>query len=118
MLGAAVDLADREGIDAVSMRRLGQELGIEAMSLYTHIRGKEDLLDGMVDTVVAEIPSRHRRAGLADHPPPVDPRRTDRDAPPPVGGTHHRDEERSGPATLGYMEAVTRSSATVASRST
>ena len=38
------------------MRRLGQELGIEAMSLYTHIRGKEDLLDGMVDAVVAEIP--------------------------------------------------------------
>ena len=56
MLEAAVDLADREGIDAVSMRRLGQELGIEAMSLYTHIRGKEDLLDGIVDVVVAEIP--------------------------------------------------------------
>ena len=56
VLEAAVDLADREGIDAVSMRRLGQELGIEAMSLYTHIRGKEDLLDGMVDVVVAEIP--------------------------------------------------------------
>ena len=56
MLGSAVGLADREGIDAVSMRRLGQELGIEAMSLYTHIRGKEDLLDGMVDMVVAEIP--------------------------------------------------------------
>ena len=56
VLEAAVGLADREGIDAVSMRRLGQELGIEAMSLYTHIRGKEDLLDGMVDMVVAEIP--------------------------------------------------------------
>jgi len=56
VLGSAVGLADREGIDAVSMRRLGQELGIEAMSLYTHIRGKEDLLDGMVDMVVAEIP--------------------------------------------------------------
>ncbi len=55
VLQAAVDLADREGIDAVSMRRLGQELGVEAMSLYTHVRGKEDLLDGMVDTVVAEI---------------------------------------------------------------
>jgi len=56
VLESAVGLADREGIDAVSMRRLGQELGIEAMSLYTHIRGKEDLLDGMVDMVVAEIP--------------------------------------------------------------
>src|SRR3954463_5653989 len=55
VLEAAVELADREDIDAVSMRRLGQELGIEAMSLYTHIRGKDDLLDGMVDAVVAEI---------------------------------------------------------------
>jgi AcrR family transcriptional regulator len=55
VLQAAVELADREGIDAVSMRRLGQELGIEAMSLYTHVRGKDDLLDGMVDAVVAEI---------------------------------------------------------------
>lgn len=57
VLAAAVDLADREGIGAVSMRRLGQELGIEAMSLYTHVRSKEDLLDGMVDRVMAEVPS-------------------------------------------------------------
>ena len=56
VLRAAVELADRDGIDAVSMRKLGQELGIEAMSLYTHIRGKDDLLDGMVDVVVGEIP--------------------------------------------------------------
>jgi AcrR family transcriptional regulator len=56
VLETAVGLADREGIDSVSMRRLGQELGVEAMSLYTHIRGKEDLLDGMVDVVVGEIP--------------------------------------------------------------
>jgi AcrR family transcriptional regulator len=56
VLAAAVDLADREGIEAVSMRRLGQEVGVEAMSLYTHVRGKDDLLDGMVETVVAEIP--------------------------------------------------------------
>ena len=57
VLAAAVLLADREGIGAVSMRRLGQELGIEAMSLYTHVRSKEDLLDGMVDLVMAEVPS-------------------------------------------------------------
>jgi AcrR family transcriptional regulator len=56
VLRAAVELADREGIGAVSMRRLGQELGVEAMSLYTHVRSKEDLLDGMVDLVVAEVP--------------------------------------------------------------
>ena len=70
VLEAAVDLADREGIDAVSMRRLGQELGIEAMSLYTHVRGKDDLLDGMVDAVVArdhrstrQVPTGGRRSG-------------------------------------------------------
>jgi AcrR family transcriptional regulator len=56
VVAAAVDLADREGIGSVSMRKLGQELGIEAMSLYTHVRGKEDLLDGMIEAVMAEIP--------------------------------------------------------------
>ena len=50
-----MDLADREGVDAVSMRRLAQELGVEAMSLYTHVRGKDDLLDGMADAVVARV---------------------------------------------------------------
>ena len=56
VLKAAVGLADREGIDSVSMRRLGTELGIEAMSLYTHVRGKDDLLDGMIELVIGEIP--------------------------------------------------------------
>jgi AcrR family transcriptional regulator len=58
VLEAAVALADRHGIEGVSMRRLGQELGIEAMSLYTHVRNKEDLLDGMVDVVMAEVAPR------------------------------------------------------------
>ena len=56
VLKAAVRLADREGIEAVSMRRLGTELGIEAMSLYTHVRGKDDLLNGMIELVIREIP--------------------------------------------------------------
>ena len=56
VLRAAVRLADREGIEAVSMRRLGSELGIEAMSLYTHVRDKDDLLDGMLELVIREIP--------------------------------------------------------------
>jgi AcrR family transcriptional regulator len=55
VLGAAIELADREGVEAVSMRRLGQELGVEAMSLYTHVRSKDDLLAGMADVVVAEV---------------------------------------------------------------
>jgi len=56
VLTAAIALADRDGIESISMRRLAQELGIEAMSLYTHVRNKEDLLDGMVDAVIGMIP--------------------------------------------------------------
>jgi AcrR family transcriptional regulator len=55
VLAAAIELADREGIDALSMRRLGQSLGVEAMALYRHVRDKDDLLDGVVEAVVAGI---------------------------------------------------------------
>jgi AcrR family transcriptional regulator len=61
VLEAAVDLADRHGIESLSMRRLGQELGIEAMSLYTHVRSKDDLLAGMVEVVIGEIPNRRQQ---------------------------------------------------------
>jgi AcrR family transcriptional regulator len=56
VLAAAIRSADRDGIEAISMRRLAQELGVEAMSLYTHVRNKDDLLDGMVDALAGEIP--------------------------------------------------------------
>ncbi len=52
---AAMDLADESGIESVTMRELGRRLGVEAASLYNHVAGKDDLLDGMVDLVVAEI---------------------------------------------------------------
>jgi len=55
VLVAAIELADREGIDALSMRRLGQELSVEAMALYNHVANKDDLLNGMVDVVVGEV---------------------------------------------------------------
>jgi len=55
VLRAAVALADRSGIEALTMRRLGQELGVEAMSLYKHVANKDDVLDGIVDLVVADI---------------------------------------------------------------
>lgn len=55
VLEQAVVLADKEGIEALSMRKLGQALGVEAMSLYNHVRNKEDMLDGMVDVVFSEI---------------------------------------------------------------
>lgn len=55
VLRAAVDLADREGIEALSMRRLGQQLGVEAMSLYNHVANKADLLVGIADIAGSEI---------------------------------------------------------------
>lgn len=83
VVAAGVKLADESGIGALSMRKLGERLGVEAMSLYKHVANKDDLLDGMVDGVFAEIelPSgqpdwkaamRHRavsvRAALKRHP--------------------------------------------------
>jgi AcrR family transcriptional regulator len=55
VLRAAVALADREGVGSLSMRRLAKQLGVEAMSLYHHVAGKQALLDGMVDLVFGEI---------------------------------------------------------------
>ncbi len=55
VLQAALTLADKEGIEALSMRRLGEELGVEAMSLYKHAANKDDILDGIVDLVAGEI---------------------------------------------------------------
>ena len=52
---AAIRLADKSGLDAVSMRKLGLLLRVEAMSLYKHVKDKDDLLDGMVDLVFSEI---------------------------------------------------------------
>jgi AcrR family transcriptional regulator len=58
ILTAAVGLADEHGLEAVSMRQVGDSLGFEAMSLYRHVRNKDDLLDGMVETIVARFPAR------------------------------------------------------------
>jgi AcrR family transcriptional regulator len=55
VLRAALDLADEGGIDSLTMRRLGQALQVEAMSLYNHVAGKDDILDGIVDLVFSEI---------------------------------------------------------------
>ena len=54
VLHAAIELADAAGVEALTMRRLGEHLGVEAMSLYRHVANKEDLLDGMLDLVLAE----------------------------------------------------------------
>src|SRR2546428_8965153 len=55
VLRTAMALADQGGIDSLSMRKLAQELGVEAMSLYHYVSSKDDILDGIVEIVVAEI---------------------------------------------------------------
>ncbi|WP_055601450.1 TetR/AcrR family transcriptional regulator C-terminal domain-containing protein [Streptomyces aureus] len=54
VLEAALRLVDQEGLDALSMRRLGAELGVEAMTVYHHVPNKSALLDGVIEQVVAE----------------------------------------------------------------
>jgi AcrR family transcriptional regulator len=54
ILHAALELADKRGIESLTMRKLGQELGFEAMSLYNHVANKEDVFDGILDLVLAE----------------------------------------------------------------
>ena len=60
VLEEAVRFADREGLEALTMRKLGAELGVEAMSLYNHVPNKGALLDGMVEVLLGEleIPAR------------------------------------------------------------
>jgi AcrR family transcriptional regulator len=55
VLGAALELADRDGLAALTMRRLADDLGVEAMSIYYHLPNKEAILDGLVEVVFGEI---------------------------------------------------------------
>ena len=108
MLRAAIALADEGGIESLSMRKLGQELGVEAMSLYNHVANKDDLLDGIVDAVTSEIevPSGERRLEGGD-PPDRDlvPRRVPA---PPLGVQPDDAQARASPERMRCMEAVLR----------
>uniref|UniRef100_UPI003298E6BA TetR family transcriptional regulator n=1 Tax=Salmonella enterica TaxID=28901 RepID=UPI003298E6BA len=55
VLACAMDLADAEGISAITMRRVAADLGVEALSLSHHVPGKEGLLDGLAESVLVEI---------------------------------------------------------------
>ena len=68
ILAAALELVDEQGIDALSMRKLGQSLGYEAMSLYNHVANKDDLLDGILDLVLAEMEPPDPAGGLPRDP--------------------------------------------------
>jgi AcrR family transcriptional regulator len=69
VLDAAVALADVRGVESVTMRRLAQALGVEAMSLYHHVANKDAVIDGMVEVVVDEI---NEAVSAVDSPSPVD----------------------------------------------
>lgn len=107
VLQSALGLADREGLDALSMRRLGQTLKVEAMSLYNHVSSKDDLLDGIVDLVLSEMElprpdddwkaamrrrARSARAVLSRHPWAI--------------GLLESRTNSSSPRRLGYYDAV------------
>lgn len=55
IVAVALRLMDEEGLEAVTMRRIGRELGVEAMSLYNHVRDKEEILEGVVEEVMSEF---------------------------------------------------------------
>jgi AcrR family transcriptional regulator len=101
----AIGLADTGGIESVSMRKLAAELGIEAMSLYYHVKNKNDLLDGMLDVVYSEFATpqagddwrrglheraESTRAVLARHPWAIS----------------IKARTSPGPATLGHLDSV------------
>ncbi len=107
ILRAALELADEGGVEAISMRKIGQRLGVEAMSLYNHVANKDGILDGLVEVVLGEIevPSpddewkdgmRRRAASARDvfqrHPWAM-----------ALVESHSRN---SGPQRLGYHDAV------------
>jgi len=61
IVGAAIALADADGLDALSMRKVGERLGTSAMALYTYVPAKAELIDLMVDTVLGELPTEYDR---------------------------------------------------------
>jgi AcrR family transcriptional regulator len=106
VLQAALALADEGGVEAVSMRRLGQALGVEAMSLYKHVADKEAILDGIADLVMDEVdvPSPDldwrtsiRRSAISAHEAL---RRH------PWAGVVLESRLNPGPARLRYLDAV------------
>ena len=89
------------------MRKLGQELGVDAMALYRHVRDKDDLLDGVVEVIVGEIERPAARRRLEGHPARAGRWRPGRScsATPGPGGCS-RSAAPSGPAVLAYIESV------------
>jgi AcrR family transcriptional regulator len=106
VLRAAVRLADGGGLGSVSMRKLGQVLRVEAMSLYKHVANKDDILDGMADLITSdfEVPpvdadwgSAIRRSVISAHEVLLR---------HPWAGSLIESRRTAGPARLRYLDAV------------
>ncbi|MEM7287958.1 MAG: TetR/AcrR family transcriptional regulator [Actinomycetota bacterium] len=107
ILAEAVAFADEHGVDALTMRKLADRLGAGAMSLYTYVKNKDDMIEGMVDLVTAEIElpaegewrgamrdsARSAHHVLLAHP----------------WAAHEWTSRMPGPARLAYMESILRS---------
>lgn len=106
VLQAALELADESGLDALTMRELGRRLGVEAMSLYNHVSNKDDVLDGVLDLVAAEmdLPGDELDWKLAMRRRAVSARRVFSAHPWAVGLMDSR--ESSGPARMHYFDWV------------
>jgi AcrR family transcriptional regulator len=101
-----MDLADRQGIDSLTMRALGRWLGVEAASLYNHVTGKDELLDGITDLVVGEIDVP---TGTADWKDAMRRRATsalDVFSRHPWASTLIDSRQQMGPARLAYVDGV------------
>ncbi|MEU4871560.1 TetR/AcrR family transcriptional regulator C-terminal domain-containing protein [Streptomyces sp. NPDC021608] len=73
VLAAALGLVDEEGLSALSMRRLGARLGVEAMALYRYAEGKDALLDGLVEALYLELEERLSAGSSREDSAPPDP---------------------------------------------
>ena len=106
VLDAALALADEGGLAAVTMASVGAQLGVEAMSLYRHIGNKEEMLDGLVDRVFAEIdvPSDAHDWREALRRRAVSAHAALRRHPWAIGLMESR--AKPGPATLGHHDAM------------
>jgi AcrR family transcriptional regulator len=106
VLRAAFDLTDRDGVESLSMRKLAHALGVEAMSLYRHVRNKGDIVDGMIDLVFGEIglPPRDVNWKTAMRQRAISAREALARHPWAIGLMESR--STPGPATLQHHDAV------------
>lgn len=106
VLRAAIEVADQDGLESLTMRRLGGHLGVEAMSLYKHVANKDEILDGIIDLVIGEIvlPSIEAEWRAAMRQRAVSAREVLSSHPWAIGMMESR--ATMGPAALRYTDTV------------